>query len=262
MMMCKCSYDDNTWLHVLTNYIWAFKQPAHERHLLGQKFDARIEGDGSISLNVGYTSRLQCSAGMAHLYPGTKVQLDVQDLYRMAGGILYPEVHNEVAKLCVPGRIALQLLCLHAELGRRDGHAAAAYAKHAKRLWLMVNSCAENKTPFPFPGLGEYLEMWKTAKLPAAGTPLSPDEAQTLAWYPGDSGKMRGKLPNESDNHYWPCAPLQDRDCFPAGESNLYATCSHCCDPAKGPTGDPACFDGYFTFARCCRTPEGSGRFY
>jgi len=260
MMLCSCTYDDNTWFNVLSNYIWAFRTAPQDRHLLTSKLDVRLELDGTLSMDVGLTQRLQCGAALTKVYPGSKFEIDIQQLYQLASNLFYPEVHNEMRRLCVPGRVALQLLCLHAELGRGDGQAAKLYAKEMNRLWEMVNSCAETKTPFPFPGLTEYLAAWKVATVPS-DRPLAKEEAQALAWFP-DAGQLRGKQPEESENHFWPCAPLQDRQCFPPGESNMYTSCSHCCDPAKGPTGDPACFDGFFTFARCCRTPGNSGRFY
>jgi len=261
MMLCGCTYDDNTWLNVLTKFRSAFKTAPQDRHMLTSYLDVRMEPDGTMSLDAGYTQRLQCGAPLTQVYPGSKMELDIQQLYQLAGNILYPEVHNEMNRLCVPGRLALGLLCLHAELGRGDGQAAKLYAKQMKRLWEIVGDCAESRTPFPFPGLGEYLTMWKKSEVPN-DRPLSKEEGLALSWFPEASGKSFPEPDPQNANHYWPCAPLKDPQCFPAGEGNLYVSCAHCCDPAKGPTGDPACFDGFFTFARCCRTPGDSGRFY
>jgi len=229
--------------------------------MLAQKFDVRLEADGILSMDVGLPQRLQCGAPMATAYPGTNFEVDVQELYQFAGNLLLPQVHNKMNELCVPGRIALQLLCIHAELGRHDGQSAGAYAKQLKRVWPMVESCVERDTPWPFPGLSEYVGMWKTADLPADGSMLTSQQVVALSWWPAPE-TLRGKLPEESQAHYWPCAPLQDRLCFPPGVDNLYMSCEHCCDPGKGATGEAACFAGEFTFARCCRTPGGSGRFY
>lgn len=261
IFLCSCDYGDNTWLNVLTNFLWAFRTAPAERPLLAQKFDVRLDADGILSMDVGYAGRVQCGAPVAKVYPGTNFELDIQELYQLAGNLIVPQVRGKMAELCPPGRLALQLLCLHAELGLRDGHAAAAYAAQVRRLWPMVGDCVDRQTPWPFPGIGAYLEKWKSAKLPSAGEPLAPEAVAELSWWP-DPATMRGKTPEESESHYWPCAPLQDRLCFPPGTNNLHMSCEHCCDPAKGPTGEAACFVGEFTFARCCRTPGGTGRFY
>ncbi|CAE8677724.1 unnamed protein product, partial [Polarella glacialis] len=139
---------------------------------------------------------------------------------------------------------------------------ASAYASQLLQIWPMIDGCVEGHTPWSFPGLAGYLKTWKEApQLPAEGTALSAEAAASLSWWP-TPGTLRGKRPEESEAHYWPCAPLRDRSCFPSGSGNVYASCETCCDPGKGPTGDPACFVGEYTFARCCQTPGGSGRFY
>jgi len=261
IFLCKCNYADNTWLNVLSSFLTAFRTEPHERELAAQHFDARMDPTGLISLDVGSGERLQCGAAVAGVYPGTNFEIDIQELYQLANNLLLPEVHNKMSELCLPGRVALQLICLHAELGLRDAHAAAAYARQLQRLWPMVEECAEQRTPWSFPGLADYLRQWKSADLSKEGTALTAQAAAALSWRP-DPSLLRGKLPEESEAHYWPCAPLQDKLCFPPSSQNLHMSCEYCCDPAKGPMGEAACFDGEFTFARCCRTPAGSGRFF
>jgi len=259
--MCSCGYEDNTWLHVLTNFVWAFRQGELERHLLAEKFAVRLEAGGVLSLDVGYTERVQCGEPLAQAYPGTNFEVDEEEIHKFARNMFWPEVRQKLNDLCLPGRAALQLLCLHAELGLRNGHAAAAYARQLARIFPLIEGCVEKRTPWPLPGLAGYLRLWKSAELPPAGAALSAEAAKGLSWWP-EPGAMRGKLPEESEGHYWPCVPLMDRSCFPAGTDNLHTSCEHCCDPAKGPTGEAACFGGEWTFARCCRTPGGRGRFY
>ncbi|CAE8640286.1 unnamed protein product, partial [Polarella glacialis] len=121
LFLCRCDYADNTWLNVLTNFIWAFNTQPDARHLFAQKFDVRIEADGLLSMDVGYTDRIQCGASLAAVYPGTNFEVDVQELYQLANNLFQPQVWNKMAEVCVPGRAALQLLCMHAELGRRSG---------------------------------------------------------------------------------------------------------------------------------------------
>eukprot|EP00929_Paragymnodinium_shiwhaense_P081837 TRINITY_DN42917_c0_g1_i1.p1 TRINITY_DN42917_c0_g1~~TRINITY_DN42917_c0_g1_i1.p1 ORF type:complete len:552 (+),score=108.58 TRINITY_DN42917_c0_g1_i1:69-1724(+) len=263
LIMCSCGYDDNTWFSVLGSFLWAFKQDASQRQGIAAKFGARLEGEGVISMDVGYTERLQCSEQLAQVWPGTNLQLDTEELMRLAQNLFYPQVRQKLQDLCVPGRVALQLLCLHAHLhGPRDYRTTGAYAQAIASVYPMIEGCVQEKTAFPFPGLGEYVKTLVNAEVSRAGGPsLTAEEAYNLAWWPGKS-KLRGKRPEESEAHYWPCVPLQDKTCFPPGTPNLHMSCAHCCDPGRGPTGDAACFVGEFTFNRCCRTPGGAGRFY
>lgn len=252
--LCTCDYGDNYWFHVLGNFLKIFKSGENDRNMLAEVLKARPEAHGGVSLDVGLPDRLQCSAEYADVYPGTNNQLDTDELYRFLGSILFPDVRQKLQEVCVPGRIALQLICQHALLhGMKDYQAAKAYAVKANQLWSMVSKCVEHQTPFPFPGLGEFLQAWNSGD----GLP----DTSLMAWYP-DSNKMRGKRPEESEAHFWPCVPLKDPQCFPSGSNNIYTSCSQCCDPAAGPTGDSNCFVGEWSFDRCCRSPNDSGRFY
>jgi len=260
VMLCGCIYSDNTWLTVLSNFIAAFRGGAADRASLGSRFSVKLEGNGILSMDVGYTSRVQCGAALAQVYPGTSFEVSVEELHQFARNIFSGEVRQKLLDVCMPGRIALQLLCLHASLAVHDGAGAQAYAAQIANLFPLVEGCVQQQTPFSFPGLGEYLRAWRGVQLPAGGA-LDSGRVAELTWWP-EPGLMRGKMPEESEVHYFPCVPLQDKACFPAGADNLFTSCENCCDPAKGPTGDASCFGGEWTFARCCRTPGGSGRFY
>jgi len=251
--LCTCDYDDNNWFHVLGHYLNIFKSGENERGMLAQTLQARPEAGGGVSLDVGLPQRLECSAEHAKLWPASNHIFDTDELYRFLGSIIYPDVRQKLQQVCVPGKMALQLICQHALLhGMKNFEGAKAYALAAHQSWQMVSKCVDKQTPFPFPKLGEFLQAWSGEGLP--------DQA-AMAWYP-DPNRMRGKRPEESDQHWWQCTPLKDPQCFPSGSGNLYTSCSTCCDPGKGPMGDASCFVGEWTFARCCRTPNDSGRFY
>lgn len=251
--LCSCEYRDNTWFHVLGNFLTIFRAGEAERSKMSEMFNARPEAGGVLSLDVGLPERLQCSAELAAVYPGTNNLVDTSELYRFLGNLFWGQVRQKLIDVCVPGRIALQLICQHALLhGLKDMRGAKAYADKAAELWTMVEKCVERDSPWPFPGLSEHLQHWKGTELP---------DASQMAWYP-EPRRMRAKRPEESDAHYWSCVPIQDPQCFPVGSDNDYTSCSHCCDPGQGPTGDANCFVGEWTFARCCRTPNDSGRFY
>eukprot|EP00931_Biecheleriopsis_adriatica_P051493 TRINITY_DN29871_c0_g1_i2.p1 TRINITY_DN29871_c0_g1~~TRINITY_DN29871_c0_g1_i2.p1 ORF type:complete len:309 (-),score=31.90 TRINITY_DN29871_c0_g1_i2:183-1109(-) len=250
--LCTCDYTDNKWFYVLGHYLNIFRSGEMERNVMAQTLKARPEA-GGVSLDLGLRERVQCSTEHAKLWPGTNNLFDTNELYTFLGSIIYPQVRHKLMQVCVPGSMALQLICQHALLhGLKDFEAAKAYALQAHQLWQMVNKCVERQTPFPFPGLGEFLTSWTSEGLP---------ESSAIAWYP-DPNLMRGKRPEESEQHYWPCAPLKDPQCFPSGADNLFTSCSECCDPGKGPLGDANCWVGEWTFARCCRTPNDGGRFY
>lgn len=171
----------------------------------------------------------------------------------MLGSFIYPDVRQKLTEICLPGRIALQLICLHVFVhGIKDFHAAKAYALKMRELLTMVDTCLDDQTPWSFPGLKKFLRPWQKEELP---------HASKMAWYP-DPGQMRAKTPAESQNHFFPCVPLKDPECFPAGSNAEYTSCTTCCDPGHGPFGNVNCFDGVYTFTRCCQTPPGSDRFY
>lgn len=254
--LCTCDYRDNNWFHVLGHFNSIFSVGEGERSSMATRLKARPEAGGTLSLDVGLPERLQCGAQLAVVYPATKAVVDIPELYSLLGSFIWPEVRQTLMNICVPGRIALQLICQHALLhGLKDFEGAKAYADKAWELWEMVDKCVDHQTPWPFPGLGGFLQHWR-----AAGEGLP--EVSTMAWYP-DPALMRAKYPEESEQHYWPCVPLQDPVCFPAGSDSDYTSCSSCCDPGAGPHGNGACFVGEWTFARCCRTPpESGGRFF
>merc|ERR1719329_419669 len=103
-------------------------------------------------------------------------------------------------------------------------------------LFTMIDTCHQDQTPWPFPGLKKFINRWQKDELP---------RSHRMAWYP-DLNLMRGKRPDETPNHYFPCAPLQDPECFPTGTNFEFASCSVCCDPGHGPQGNANCFDGIF----------------
>merc|ERR1712048_1000542 len=117
-------------------------------------------------MDVGYTERLQCGAAVVEGYPGTDMMVSAMQLYRLAGNFIYPSVQNSLNSLCLPGRMALQLLFLHAELLGRNVEVARAYATQLRKVFPLAESCLEQLTPWPFPGLREYLQVWKHVKLP------------------------------------------------------------------------------------------------
>ena len=259
LAMCSCDYADNTWLNVLSNFIWAFQQS--DPYSLSTRFKLEMEENGILSLDVGYTTRIQCGAPVAAVYPGTLFAIDVEELHKFARNLFWPQVRQKLNEVCVPGRVALQLLCLHAELARRNSHGAEAYAYQLRQLYPLIQGCVQGTTPWPLPGLDSYLEKWVDPQLPPHRVALNPEQVQRLSWNP-DKRLMRGKLPHESDGHYFPCVPLMDPACFPPGTPNLHMSCEHCCDPGRGPQGEAACFVGEWSFTRCCRTPNNQGRFW
>merc|ERR1711879_563792 len=102
-----------------------------------------------------------------------------------------------------------------------DLAAAKAYAVKAKELYTMVDSCVEDQTPWPFPGLKKFLHRWQATEVP---------RASKMAWYP-DPELMRAKTTEGSHSPYSPCVPLRDPECFPPGSTSEYTSCSVCCDP-------------------------------
>lgn len=49
------------------------------------------------------------------------------------------------------------------------------------------------------------------------------------------------------------CIPLPDPSCWPLTATWQVDSCSLCCDPNKGPYGDPSCWRNGRTFERCCQ---------
>eukprot|EP00927_Polykrikos_kofoidii_P004966 TRINITY_DN11970_c0_g1_i1.p1 TRINITY_DN11970_c0_g1~~TRINITY_DN11970_c0_g1_i1.p1 ORF type:complete len:516 (-),score=48.92 TRINITY_DN11970_c0_g1_i1:181-1728(-) len=265
-MLCSCDYGDNSWFHVMGSFIQVFGNGHDEakRSASMQRFKSRLEADGlTVTLDVGMPQRLECAEELAGVYPGTKLMLDTKELQNLAANFIQPQVRGVLLNHCVPGRIALQLLCLHAELyGPKRLRVVAAYAKALDDLFPSIEPCVERSTPWPFADLGSYVQRLGRARIETLSSGiLTHDDAGLLSWWPRE-GSVRAKRPEESGEHYWPCVPLQDPGCFPAGTDSLHMSCSHCCDPGHGPQGDAACFVGGFTFGRCCRTPGNQGRFY
>jgi len=256
-LLCSCDYFDNSWLSVLSKFIEAFRTDESQRTTLATRFNAIPEAEGIISLDVGLPLRLQCGAPLAGIYPGSNFEIDVDEIYRLLGSFIYPEVRQKLTELCLPGRIALQLICQHVFIhGMKDYAAAKSYVAKMTELLVMVGSCVDDQTPWPFPGLKKFLRPWQKV--------LEKEEfpdASKMAWYP-DPRKMRAKTSEESSSNYFPCVPLKDPGCFPSGERSEYTSCETCCDPAAGPQGNANCWGGGFTFARCCNTPDGGDRYY
>ena len=49
------------------------------------------------------------------------------------------------------------------------------------------------------------------------------------------------------------CIPLSDASCWPLRAQYQPDSCSLCCDPNKGPFGDPSCWRNGRTYERCCQ---------
>jgi len=263
MAMCSCEYNDNTWLHVLGSFIQAFRLPEQERSAISGLFSVQMEPGGVLSMEVGYSEhgsakRLECGAPLVNAYPGTSLEVALEELDQFGRNIFWPEVRQKLNELCIPGRVALGLLCLHAELIRKNVAAVVGYARQLGQLIPRIQGCIHAKTPWPMPGIDEYAAtLQKASKLNAH------DQMQlrSIMWLP-DVRRMRAKQPEESESHYWPCVPIKDKSCFPTGTPYKSQSCESCCDPGAGPTGDATCFDNVFTFRRCCRTPGNQGRFW
>lgn len=252
-LLCSCDYFDNAWLGVLGKFNIAFRTGAYDRTSIASRFDARLEANGIVSMDVGLPVRLQCGAALTGVYPGSNFEANVEELYRFLGSFIYPDVRAKLTEICLPGRIALQLICQHVFIhGFKDFLAAKAYAVKMKELLTMVDTCLDDQTPWSFPGLKKFLRPWLKDELP---------HPSQMAWYP-DPALMQAKTPDQTPNHYFPCVPLKDPECFPSGSNSEGTSCMVCCDPGAGPQGNAACFDGVFSFSRCCQTPPGTDRFY
>ncbi|KAF4740440.1 hypothetical protein FOZ62_007984, partial [Perkinsus olseni] len=49
------------------------------------------------------------------------------------------------------------------------------------------------------------------------------------------------------------CTPMKDRTCWPQHSQFEFMSCYFCCDPSRGPHGDERCWNGPFTYERCCQ---------
>ena len=49
------------------------------------------------------------------------------------------------------------------------------------------------------------------------------------------------------------CLPLLDRTCWPEKAHWQVDSCTICCDPSKGPFGDPSCWQNGRSYERCCQ---------
>ncbi|KAF4693992.1 hypothetical protein FOZ60_009432 [Perkinsus olseni] len=131
----------------------------------------------------------------------------------------------------------------------------------AMRRFLLpeITSCL-NRTAFPFwrdngKGLKDWANYW-------AGDPEKGEEPRVS--YSRTTGKIdlasmayggaslvhrrKSIVPKVKT-----CTPMKDRTCWPQHSQFEFMSCYFCCDPSRGPHGDERCWNGPFTFERCCQ---------
>merc|ERR1740117_345261 len=105
----------------------------------------------------------------------------------------------------------------------------------------------DSESPFPVrvAELKAWAQHWSTNPIP--------EEAQggALVLSVGFQGAIALRpTTNRALQH---CLPLKDPDCFPPGTANANEACHSCCDQDQhGPEGNVQCWEGPYTFQRCC----------
>merc|ERR1739845_226833 len=94
------------------------------------------------------------------VYPDTNFEVSTEELYRLLGSMIYPDVRQKIVSMCLPGRIALQLICQHILIHAKDYQGAKLYAVKIRELFSMIDKCVDDSTPWPFAGLARFVRRW------------------------------------------------------------------------------------------------------
>lgn len=269
---CECDFEDNRWLHVINDL----------SHIFNPKYMDELDGAfASHGGNISETFHLQMLASL--VYDHRHCAVDASLLrgtngvhLRFAWGPLaqvinlsqHSDVHSKyLTQFCLPGQVALDLICSQYFALARPGLFAAAQHR-ARRLAMLlpaVTGCLSSSVwPLEPTALEAYASQWAAAAAaiaptaPATACEAHPSESrdassgrcgapslQQLVFRGGASLEPREKLPALMRR----CLPL--RPCWPAEATGLEHSCTRCCDP-RYPRGQPLCFDGPWTFETCC----------
>ncbi|KAF4665328.1 hypothetical protein FOL46_003748 [Perkinsus olseni] len=271
--MCECDWRDNYWFHHITildsfvgdpsdgGFVARLQSPEHPLHkwVMEQECPHEIH---TFLFNQ----------------EGKKYAFNPQSIVDL-GQEAWRDHNREMIKWACPvGNMVLHFWCVHQYLiklsdpnseryddvdGLNEQLRMQGWYQHldAMRRFLLpeITSCL-NRTAFPFwrdngKGLKGWANYW-------AGDPEKGEEPRVS--YSRTTGKIdlasmayggaslvhrrKSIVPKVKT-----CTPMKDRTCWPQHSQFEFMSCYFCCDPSRGPYGDERCWNGPFTFARCCQ---------
>lgn len=257
---CECNWDDNKWIHLVSDFLHVFSHGYAERAAsvlsLRESDNASAEATRQRLFDGTFTHDGLCSAS-PEIMIGTssaKGQVDKSWLKLVVSASEHHADHAVFLKeLCLPGQLAQDVLCTqHSLLFHVAGPRAALRTeslaqRRIRRTSVLLPFVAHCLASSSWPLDVEPLETYVSAWLFAAD---SNDAHLALYDAPVTLESFRSSLPQQLQR----CLPTAANGCWPRQIETLGESCMRCCDP-RFPRGNWLCFDRVWSFEVCC-TPD------
>jgi hypothetical protein len=264
--MCECDWQDNFWFQHIG--------VAMEAGESAERFRRDLQ-DPRSRLHQ-WVANQQCPEQVSVFLwnqEGKQFGFDVKGVVSLNNEAYKPENRRLISSVCLPGNLLLHFWCAHRFL--LVGHLAQPAQSEAVwqqlRGWwhhmrairdILVPEIAAclSRAPWPLAEQGGLVKQWvegwigdvnSTAEPRLAFEPTTGRVDVNAMVYNGTlTHRRRGIVPKVRT-----CLPLKNAgSCWPMHAQFTTESCSHCCDPSKGPYGDEACWrDGRRSFQACCQ---------
>ena len=204
---------------------------------------------------------------------------DVKGVLSLNSEAYKAENRRLISSVCLAGNLLLHFWCAHQFLIKGAGYGATGHMgqdqmwNELRGWWQHMRAMREivttsevrgclNRSPWPMSNsqggeegiaIKQWIEGWigdinATSEPRIAITAGKVDLSQMM--YNGTmTHRRRGVVPKVRA-----CLPLKNKDmCWPEKAQFTTESCTHCCDPSKGPYGDENCWKGGRTFEMCCQ---------
>ncbi|CAK0852924.1 unnamed protein product [Prorocentrum cordatum] len=235
-LMCQCEMQDNHW------------RRQHQWCVLTHVQDLPQALQDPQHPSTAWVLRQGCAEDAGAL-PNSEAALDIGDVLRLRDGALQGGGGQGLEGLCLPGQVALAMVCTQQWLVKGSLMGIVKWAGRMTELLSVCMDCMDAHSPLPLrrADFERYVAVFQQGI-------AKPDTPGFLAAFAFPFRARRKELA-EAGAPLHECLPLRDPTCFPRGTLNALESCTLCCTPQMGPGGNPACWDGGFTHERCCQAP-------
>lgn len=228
--MCQCDFQDNIWVHDFSSMLLYIQDLP--------KTLSNLEDP-----STKWILQQKCEED-ASTYPNSVQPFDIHEVLQLQENDA-TTVHNS----CLPGHLAMSMVCAQQWIAKKSLMGVVKWVSKMNELMTVVNVCMDQHSPVPFhlDDFTRYMERFAGGVPP----PQHPAFVQSLAW----PTKAVAKQASETAKAMLECLPLKDPSCFPRSSTNVFESCSQCCDLSHGPQGQERCWQDGFDFQRCCNAP-------
>eukprot|EP00434_Breviolum_minutum_P027800 symbB.v1.2.024587.t1/scaffold2337.1/size81945/3 len=225
--MCQCDFQDNIWVHDFSSMLLYIQDLP--------KTLSNLEDP-----STKWILQQKCEED-ASTYPNSVQPFDIHEVLQLQENDA-TTVHNS----CLPGHLAMSMVCAQQWIAKKSLMGVVKWVSKMNELMTVVNVCMDQHSPVPFhlDDFTRYMERFAGGVPP----PQHPAFVQSLAW----PTKAVAKQASETAKAMLECLPLKDPSCFPRSSTNVFESCSQCCDLSHGPQGQERCWQDGLVVGTFC----------